>query len=204
MHAEDDPTAWSFLVGASRVDELTHLVGRVAGYLHPLAPPAIIGSLEQWQRVAANPRWRGADAREALRQQLRHCYGLLVLGQSPMTFLHRTNVHARWDVTRKGLRLFGGELTLGLLAIVLAGTVVTLIATGTGDDLVRSCLGLLALVGVSASAATARVKSVTQSLLQRARTETDVDLLVQAITVVPPGARPRTPPTKAKRHRRRR
>ncbi len=187
--APEDPTSWAFLVGPARVHELTHLVGRVAAYLHPLAAPAVIGSLERWKRIAANPRLNEEHAREALRQQLRHWYGLLVLGQSPATFMHRTDVRARWAVTRRGLSLFGGELLLGILALVLGGLVVTLIVTGTGDDVVRATLGLLAVVGVSASAAAARVKSATQSLLERARTQTDVDLLVQAITVVPSGVR---------------
>jgi hypothetical protein len=183
--APHDPTSWTFLIGRSRVHELTHLVGRLAGYLHPLAAPAIIGSLEQWQHIAANPRLNPEHTREALRQQLRHWYGLLVLGQSPMTFLQRTNVRARWQATRRGLQLFGGELVLGALALVLAGIVVTLILTGTADDVARASLGLLAIIGVSASVAAARVKTATQSLIDRARTQTDVDLLVEAITVEP-------------------
>jgi DNA-binding transcriptional regulator YdaS (Cro superfamily) len=99
----DDPASWTYLLSDARCAELTRLAGRVSAYLDPLTAPVIARSLANWAAVAADDHWRGLEAAKQLRQQIRHWYALLVLGQDPETFLRESTLKSKWQLTLRAL-----------------------------------------------------------------------------------------------------
>ena len=184
----DEPASWTYLLSAERCHELTRLAGRVSAYLNPMTAPVVTRSLRQWATVAADAQTRSPDAATYLRQQMRHWYALLVLGQDPETFLRESKLAARWQLTLRALRLYAGELIVGALGAIAVAVVAALIATDTGGTVLKVALGLLAFFGITGATIQARLKTVTQALVTRLRERTYVDLVAEAATVLPPGA----------------
>lgn len=178
--------SWSFLLGDERRQELSRMVGRLGAYLNPLTPVAVAGSLEAWGRVAADPAWRAVpSAPDALYEQLRRWYQLLVLGQDPSTLVKPiTLLHGKFTTLRLA-RAFWPQLLVGALSLGVVAAFVLLLTTDTGGPITTALLGLIGTVGVSASTLAAKAKNATQSLLTRLRQDAHSDLVAIEVTSVP-------------------
>jgi hypothetical protein len=184
--ADDDPASWMYLLGATRCAELTRLAGRVSAYLDPLTAPVIARTLTDWAAVAGDDAWRGKEAAKQLRQQIRHWYALLVLGQDPETFLRESTLKSKWQLTLRALKLYAGELIVGALGAIAVGGAAALIATDRHHTVWKVALAVFAFLGISGATIQARLKTVSQALITRLREKTYVDLVAEAVTVRPP------------------
>lgn len=195
--------SWQFLLGPDRRDELNRMLGRTAPQLGPLTPVAVSGSLEAWGCVAADPRWRADPAgSNALYEQLRCWYELLVLRQDPTTLVRP---YAMLRARHSALRLwrsFWPQLLLTLIALIAVAGFVVLLTTGSSTPLAKTVLALIGTIGLSLSTVLSKAKDATQVLMTRLRQDSYGDLVAIAATIVPPhpqdrrnGRRRRRPPS---------
>jgi hypothetical protein len=183
------PTAcsWLFLFGQTRRTELSRLVGRVAPHYNPLTPTAISGSLQAWGSVVENSQWRNVEgAPNQLYEQLRRWYELLILGQDPSTMVRPYATFRTWRTTLRFVHAFWIQIVLGLLSVGLITGCITLIASHHQSPFVKAALGALGAIGLTSTAAIARLKTASQSLIARLRQDAYSDLVAIAITSVPP------------------
>jgi hypothetical protein len=179
--------SWTFLFDAARRAELTRMVGRVGPYLDPLTPVAVSGSLEAWGQVAADPAWRSQDgAADALYEQLRRWYQILVLGQDPSTLVHPSALLHGKRTTLRLARAFWPQLLGGAASLAVVAVFLLLLTTDTGGAVTKTVLALVGAIGVSASTLAAKAKNATQSLLTRLRQSAHGDLVAMEVTSVPP------------------
>lgn len=184
------PNCWQFLLGEHRCRELARLTGRLSAYFNPYCCPAIAGTLSLWQSVASNQQWR-QGAQSYLFQQLRRWYELLILGQDPSTLIKPYALIKNWRASFRVLRALWTQLVTAAVSLVLVIAVITLIAEGSSTPFVKSLLGVLGIVGLSAATLQTRLKTTAQGLLTRFRQDAYTDLVAAAIAVAPdkPGAR---------------
>ncbi|HTQ91257.1 MAG TPA: hypothetical protein VMK84_17365 [Streptosporangiaceae bacterium] len=183
------PNCWAFLLGEGRCKELARLTGRLSAYFNPYCCPAIAGTLSLWQSVAGSQEWR-KDAQGHLFQQLRRWYELLILGQDPSTLIKPYALIKNWRASLRVLQALWTQLVTAAVSLVLVIAVITLIAAGSSTPFVKSLLGVLGIVGLSAATLQARLKATAQGLLTRFRQDAYTDLVAGEIAVAPdkPGA----------------
>jgi hypothetical protein len=190
------PDCWMFLLGDDRCKELTRLVGRLSIYFNPYCPPAIAGTLCLWNSVAKNPNWRD-DAQDELYRQLRRWYELLILGQDPSTLIQRYTLLRNWQASVHALRALWIPLVTAVISLLLVVWLIYLIATGSATPFFKALLGVLGVVGLSATTILAGLKTTAQRLLSRLRQDAYTDLVAFAIAEAPSRPDVRDNPHKA-------
>jgi hypothetical protein len=189
--ATTDPTSWAFLLGPARTAELSQLLGRLAAYFNPYTAPAIAGSLTVWKKLVESPSWLSqpdakgkADqsvATDALYQQIRRWYELLVFQQDPTTLIKPFALLRNFKTAWNSFRLFFPQLIGGLASLgALSAAVWT-----TQSGQVQALLGAVGASGLSLSALHAKAKSSAQGLIKRLQQDAYTDLITVSITVVP-------------------
>jgi len=183
------PDCWEFLLGAHRSRELTRLAGRLSAYFNPYCCPAIAGTVSLWQSVASSREWR-QGAQDHLFQQLRRWNELLLLGQDPSTLIKPYALVKNWRASLRVLQALWTQLVTAVASLALVIVAITLIAEGGSTPFVKSLLGVLGAVGLSAATLQTRLKTTAQGLLTRFRQDVYTDLVASAIAVAPdkPGA----------------
>lgn len=186
-----DPTSWTFLLGQSRTTELSQLLGRLAEYFNPFTAPAIAGSLVVWNKVAESPTWLtqpnkngNADqsvAFDALYQQTRRWYELLIFQQDPTSLIKPFALLRNFKTAWNSVRLFFPQLLGGLAGVGALSAA----AWTTQSGQVQAFLGALGASGLSLSALHAKAKSSAQGLTKRLQQDAYTDLITVSITVVP-------------------
>jgi hypothetical protein len=205
--ATPPPDSWRFLLGPQRCQEISRLLGRLSAYMHEYTAPAMAAGLEIWRSLAeglgpgqaapggAAAWWQAPQ--QALYQQTRRWYELVILRQDPTTLIKPYALLGRWRLFRQAAKLFGSEL---LFSAVGAGALAGL-AVALSQPQVRTwlspILGVLALTGFSAATLSARLKNKAQALVKRVRQDAYTDLLAVSITICPP-----PPPGQGRRQRR--
>jgi hypothetical protein len=178
------PAAWWFLLGPERCNEISRLLGRLSAYMHPYTATAITGSVEVWQRVAADPRWR-AVSHQALYRQVRRWYELIILQQDPTTLVRPYALLRNFRGVWQGLRVFWPQLVeTGIGAAALAGFAV-LFGEQSMSSWLKTLLGFCAIAGFSAAGISAKLKNEAQALIKRLRQDVYTDLIAVAITTAP-------------------
>ena len=180
-------TSWQRLLEGDRRSLIDEYLGRLSAYFDALTPPAVSGSLATWSSVATTPAWRAdvADTRAKLHEQVRRWYGLLVLGQSPQTYLNPLALLRNWRATRTAVRAFLPDLVMLVLGLAAATGLVTLIQVGYGASWLKWLLGFAGTLGLSSAAITTRLKSASKNLLSRLTSEVDSDAVAIGVTIVP-------------------
>ena len=191
---DGEPSAVSlpFLLGADRRRELTRMLGRLEpGVTHEMTPPAVAGSLEAWGVVAADARWsRDPGMRNALYEQMRRWYQLLILGQDPTTLI-RPYARLRNPTNLvRAARIFWPQIALALVSIALVAAFFTVVGSAGDIGAVPVWFSsLLATSGFGAFAAAgllAKGKSAAQRVVLRLRQDAYTDLVAVSVTTVPP------------------
>jgi hypothetical protein len=191
------PAAWWFLLGGERCGEMSRLIGRLSAYFHPYTAAAIAGSVQIWKHVAADETWRNSS-RNALYQQIRRWYELVVMGQDPTTLVQPYALIRNFRMVFQALRVFSSELIVAAVAaFALSGFAVAL-GQHNINSFVKSLLGFIAIGGFSFAGLTARLKNQAQAMIKRLRQDVYTDLVAVAITTAPPG--PSVPNTPARQN----
>lgn len=182
--------SWEFLLGSARCDELSRLAARLSSYFDPVAVPSVVGTLEIWRAVSADNEWRTQnEAHAGLFEQIRNWYALLIVGQSPSTFVTssaKQPIRSQLKTALTAARALWVQifvLAAGLGLIVLA---ITLTANHSSNPTVKAVLWVLGVIGISASTLQTRLKSEAQNLFERLAAAVNVDLVIVAITTAPP------------------
>ena len=195
--ASNQPTwnSWTFLLGDSRCDELTRLVGRLSSYFGTYTAAGVAGSIAVWKRVAASSSWRTEKGPEddanyvrddCLYRQIRRWYELIVLNQDPSTLIRPyailRNLRGVWN----GLRAFWIQLVGAALSLVAIAVFLVLLADNQKSAFETSLFGILSVVGVSATTISSKLKNAAQSLIARIQSDTYGDLVALQMTTAPP------------------
>jgi hypothetical protein len=184
-------SAWGFLLGQTRCDELCRLAGRLTAYLSPYTPAAVAGSLQAWTQVAASAPWRQTnDAHGSLYQQQRRWYELVILLQDPSTLIQPNAAFRHLAGLWRGLRAFWLQIVLGIGSLVLMAVFVQLASSSGKSGFEKSLFAILSVVGVSATTVTAKLKNAAQAVTMRIKQDIYTDLVSVAIAIIPakPGA----------------
>lgn len=182
--------SWAFLLDKKRCNELMLLTGRLSAYMQPFSAAAIAGSLEVWQRVAGDREWRRQPTTvEDLYRQIRNWYELVVLDQDPTKLIQPYRLLKDWRVVCKAATIFLPQLLLAALG--LGAVVVLPFALGAGHSQrwLAALTSVLAAVGLTTSALTAKLKSASQALTTRLKQDTYTDLIAESITTASPPPR---------------
>jgi hypothetical protein len=184
--ADTVATSWNRLLGDGRQNLINEYLGRLSGYFDTMTAAGISGSLATWGRLAATPQWRQEpDTLSTLHEQLRRWYGLLVLGQSPQTYLKPLSLAHNWRSTLTAIRAYLPDLLTLVGGLAAATALGTLVAVGHGTDFAKSVLGFLGVLGLTSGAITARLKTTTQGLLTHLRRDAYTDMVALGVTIVP-------------------
>lgn len=170
------PECWEFLLGEHRCAELT-LAGRLSAHFNPYCCPAIASTIRLRQSVAGNQRWRQTGRAR-----------LPIPAASPPERAADTRPESvRSDqALRAGQELAhycaccgrcGASLSPAVISLALVIAVITLTAEGSSTAFVKSLLGVLGAVGLTAAAFKTRLKNTAQSLLTRFQQNVYTDLV---------------------------
>ncbi len=167
---DDDPRSWAFLLGDSRIEQLSRLLTSLTDYFNGNAAAAVTSSLGAWERAVADPDVPSLpDIEVTLHDQLRVWHDLLFLGQQPTDRVDATDLIAKarraWPVVRAFLprdrdcarRIHRRRCCFG---VFVAGNYTTVLAP---------ILTALGAFGVTSAGALARAKSEATSLLAQLR-----------------------------------
>lgn len=199
-HPPQPPDSWLFLLGSQRCNELSRLTGRLSAYFNPYCSPAIAGTVRLWQSVARDEQWRD-DAQPSLFKQLRRWYELLILGQDPSTLIKPYALLKNWHTTWNVFKALWVQIVTASISLALVITAITFIADDSHSPFVKSLLGILGLIGLSATTIQTRLKSTTQNLLTRIQQDAYTDLVALQIAEIPAGADGKQPQTAAGKRR---
>lgn len=194
------PDSWLFLLGSERCDELSRLTGRLSAYFSPYCSPAIAGTVRLWESVAGDEEWR-KNAQPSLFQQLRRWYELLILGQDPSTLIKPYTLLKNWHTTWNVFKALWIQIVTAAVSLALVITAITLTADDSHSPFVKSLLGVLGLIGLSATTIQARLKSTTQNLVTRIQQDAYTDLVALEIAEIPAGADGKQPKSAAGKRR---
>jgi hypothetical protein len=191
------PEAWWFLLGPERCGEMSRLVGRLSAYFHPYTASAIAGSVQIWKHVAADEKWRNG-ARDALYQQIRRWYELVIMGQDPTTLVQPYKLIKNPRMVIRTLRTFWSELLAAALAAAALSGFAVVLGQHNVSSYLKSALGFIAIGGFSFAGLTAKLKSQAQAMVKRLRQDVYTDLIAVAIDTAPP--MPSEPDTPARQN----
>ena len=180
--------SWTFLLGKDRCAELGRLTGRLGAYMETYTAAAVAGSIEVWRKTAEEKSWRpDADAAaQALYHQTRRWYELIILRQDPTTLIEPHQPFRNWRAWRKAIQGFWPQLLLTVAGVAGLSGLVVLLSNGSSNALAKSIAAVLAVAGIPAAGATAKLKNDAQALLTRLRQDFYTELIAFAVTVPPP------------------
>lgn len=186
---------WKFLFGEHRCAELSRLLGRLSAYLDTYTGSAIDGSLEIWKEFAKGAAFdkNNADqmaeaglARNAMRDQVRRWYELIVLGQDPTTLIKPFDVLGNFRTLKQAARQFWPQVAATTIGLGFLVAFLILLGVGGGSGLVRTVGVILATTGLSIGGITGALKNSAQGLLVRLRQDTYTELVTEGVVVQPP------------------
>lgn len=183
---------WTFLLGERRCAELSRLVGRLSAYLGTYTGSAVVGSIEIWREFAKtavftrNQPDAARAAQDALRDQIRRWYELIVLGQDPTTLIKPFGVISNFRTFKQAFRQFWPQVVATVIGLGFLAAFLILLGAGAGSGLVKTLGVILAAAGLSVGGITGALKNSTQSLLVRLRQDTYTELLIEGVAVQPP------------------
>jgi hypothetical protein len=182
-------TGWTFLLGHERCYELARLAGRLGAYFCEFTAPAIAGSIEVWKEVAKTPEWRAVpNADEALYQQSRRWFELLILGQDPTTMIKPGAILKDYRAILRTLRLFWPQLAATVIGLAFLVVLLVLLGVG-GSTWLKTLSGVVAGVGLSVAGISGTLKNSAQAILKRLRQDAYCDLVAYAVQTAPPPPR---------------
>lgn len=181
-------TGWTFLLGDSRCDELSRLVGRLSAYFDEYTASAVAGSIEVWRKVAANEKWRGdkGQASVQLYLQIRRWYELLILGQDPTTLIKPRQVIRNWRTIWRAVQYFWFQFLALIVGAVALGYLGFFLAENSQSSAAKVVAGVLSVVGLSLASITGYLKNSAQAMLKRLRQDAYTDLIAVAVQTAPP------------------
>jgi hypothetical protein len=190
-------SSWDFLLGQERCTELSRLAGRLGTYTTEYTAPAITGSIEIWRYLAGHQAWRGDGqvANDALYQQVRRWYELLVLGQDPTTLVKPDGLISSYRTFGRAVRLFWPQLVTTFIGLGFLVTLLVLLGVGSATAWEKTLSGVLAVVGLSLGGLAGTLKNSAQAMLKRLRQDSYTDLVAIAVQTAPP------PPRKSDLHK---
>jgi hypothetical protein len=186
-----DPTqatgarGWTFLLGEPRCKELSRLVGRLSAYMNTYTAPAVAGSIEIWKNFANSDEPDKTSAQEALRNQIRRWYELIVLGQDSTTMIRPYDAIRSFRPLGRAIRQFWPQVAAAILGLGFLAAFLILL-TGGGNDLAKTLSALLATAGLSLGGITGVLKNSAQALLTRLKQDTYTELVTRSVTIAPP------------------
>ena len=185
---QDGSAGWNFLLGERRCAELERLTGRLAAYMGEYTASAIAGSLEVWKAVISTPAWRGdpQQAAQALYNQVRRWYELIVLRQDPTTMIGPAAAMRSYRTLTRAFQLFWPELVATAFGIGALITLLFLVNVGGAASWAKTLSGVLAAVGLSLAGLTGTLKNSAQALTKRLRQDAYTDLVAIAVQTAPP------------------
>jgi hypothetical protein len=185
--------SWEFLLGQPRCDELSRLAGRLGVYFNSYTAAAVSGTLAVWQKVAKTADWRQEpDARDALYQQIRRWYGVVVLIQDPSSLVSPYTVYRNFRGILKGFQGFLPQLLVAGGSLGAVSWLIDLLNTSHGNAIGKSLLGIASALGLSGSGITARLKNTAQSLTTRLKQDVYADVVAAEMTIAPGKSGPLT------------
>jgi hypothetical protein len=189
--------SWDFLLGQERCTELSRLAGRLGSYTTEYTAPAITGSIEIWRYLVDQQAWRGDGqvANDALYQQVRRWYELLVLGQDPTTLIRPNGLISSYRTFGQAVRLFWPQLVTTFVGLGFLVTLLVLLGVGSATAWEKTLSGVLAVAGLSLGGLTGTLKNSAQAMLKRLRQDSYTDLVAIAVQTAPP------PPRKSDLHK---
>jgi len=190
-HAAAGSRGWDFLLGEERCAELSRLAGRLGAYLPEYTAPAITGSIEIWRYLAGQLAWRGDGqvANDALYQQIRRWYELIVLGQDPTTLVKPNGLISSYRIFGRAIRLFWPQLVATIIGLGFLVTLLVLLGVGGATAWEKTLSGVLAVAGLSLGGLTGTLKNSAQAMLKRLRQDSYTDLVAIAVQTAPPPPR---------------
>ncbi|HEY3611773.1 MAG TPA: hypothetical protein VGL06_30040 [Pseudonocardiaceae bacterium] len=180
------PRGWTFLLGEPRCTELSRLVGRLSAYMNTYTAPAVAGSIEVWKNFANNDQPDRSQAQEALRNQTRRWYELIVLGQDSTTLIKPYDAIRNYRTLGQALRQFWPQIATTILGLGFLAAFLILLTVGGANDLVKTLSGITAAAGLALGAITGALKNSAQALLTRLKQDTYTELVTRSVTIAPP------------------
>jgi hypothetical protein len=183
------PQSYRFLFGQPRCAELSRLIGRLSAYLNTYTGSAMVGSIEIWKDFAHRDTMsadESAQACEALRNQIRRWYELVVLAQDPTTLIRPFDVIGSYRTLAQAIKQFAPQVVATVIGLGALVVVLIMLSVGEHSDLVQTIGVVLAAAGVSIGGVTGALKNSAQSILVRLRQDTYTELVTEGITVQPP------------------
>jgi hypothetical protein len=184
---DGEVNSWSVLLGGERTKALTELLTRLSPRLSPLTTPAITASLEEWSKVASDEAWREVyGAVDRLSEQVRLWRDLLLTGRDPRLLV------ARGDMLQQARRLWPVVKTFWVEGIAAAASVCLLavaawlIGRAQANHAAGAVLGVVGFFGVTSAGLLAHAKQSANALLARLGIALDMELVEEAVTIVPP------------------
>lgn len=180
-----DPAAASRVLGSERRDALAVLLRSLSAYFDPLCLRGVVGSFSAWTEFVANTANSGVIISEKVHEQTLIWRSLLAEEADPKAWL-KSESPARWaHTTWAVLGSFQLALVVSLVsAAALVGGAVLLAWAGSGGFL-GAGVGILGLLGITAAGILARAKDISEGVLARIHTQTELDLITGAITRLP-------------------
>jgi hypothetical protein len=186
---------WAFLFGNRRCAELSRLVGRLSAYLNTYTGSAIVGSIEIWKVFAreavfdkdqAAQELAARSAQDAVRDQVRRWYELIVLAQDPTTLIKPFDVLGNFRTVKQAVRQFWPQVAVTAIGLGCLAAVLILLGAGAGSGLLKTLGVILAATGLSIGGITGALKNSAQGLLVRLRQDTYTELVTEGVIVQPP------------------
>lgn len=182
----DDPRSWGFVLGSSRLSQLSRLLTRLADYFPAATAQTVSDSVAAWGEVAADSIVRARpETVSMLHEQIRAWHDALLLEQSlsarvpPRDYLRQARAIA------PVLRAFLPEASIGLLGLVAALVAAALFAVGGVNSAVAPVLAILSGFGVTSAGALARAKNEAHSLFAQLQLAMNADVFREELTLEP-------------------
>jgi hypothetical protein len=180
------PQGWTFLLGEPRCKELSRLVGRLSAYMNTYTAPAVAGSIEIWKNFANDNQPDKGQAQEALRNQTRRWYELIVLGQDSTTLIKPYDAIRNYRTLGQAIRQFWPQIATTILGLGFLAAFLILLSVGGANDLAKTLSGIFAAAGLSFGGITGALKNSAQALLTRLKQDTYTELVTRSVTIAPP------------------
>jgi len=173
------------VVGTERRDAITVLLKSLSAYFEPLCLRGIAGSFSAWVDFLMEKRNSRVPVSEAVASQTLIWRSLLIEQANPTAWLDSTLtarwVHTTWTVL-KAFKL-ALVVSLGSAAALVGGAV--LLAWAGSKGFLGAGVSILGLLGITAAGVLARAKDISEEVLARIHTQTELDLITGAITRLP-------------------
>lgn len=173
------------VLGVERRDAVTVLLKSLSAYFDPLCLRGVAGSFSTWVDFVVDPANSRVPLSGALAAQTLIWRSLLIEQADPTAWLDSAST-ARWaHTTWTVLTSFNLALVVSVVsAAALVGGAVVLAWAGSKGFL-GAGVGLLGLLGITAAGVLARAKDISEGVLTRIHTQTELDLITGAITKLP-------------------